>query len=354
MTYGLFAKSPRDFHNFANGAWRRGLPGYKTHSRFDRLVRVWGSNVPQDPITMSNKGIHITSLVKDLRQPWASGDLMILLLNCCFDANPSATAGIYLKRLGSDRYARVRGNELARVHSDSNTMLASICGIKSTSDIVRLYFEEPWTATARVIEESIEEGRSQMGSESVRKRYQNAFYLKRSLLNGRRLFHGHQLRQMLIMDSHEIWRSFRFDVKSHDGDLVIKTYPNSKAVLVFESPRYKTSFLLFLATRITNGNYEYDVDAVPLALDDAREWHQNLSTVEEFIQTKIRFQARQTAPRIKVSLSPVSIHGINMQSIGIPQPSFIASRGQVSGNVSKAVYLVLLLVLPVGLFNMGF
>ncbi|PNP55780.1 hypothetical protein THARTR1_04000 [Trichoderma harzianum] len=66
MTYGLFAKSPRDFHNFAHGVWRRGLPGYKTHSRFDRLVRVWGSNVPQDPITMSNKGIHITSLVKDL------------------------------------------------------------------------------------------------------------------------------------------------------------------------------------------------------------------------------------------------------------------------------------------------
>lgn len=124
---------------------------------------------------------------------------------------------------------------------------------------------------------------------------------------------------MLIMDSHEIWRSFRFDVKSHDGDLVIRTYPNFKAVLVFESPRHKTSFLLFLATRINNGKYEYDADAVSLALDDLREWHQNLSTVEEFMQAKIRFQSRQTTPSIKVSLSPVNIHGINMQGIGIPR-----------------------------------
>ncbi|KAL7800879.1 heterokaryon incompatibility domain-containing protein [Trichoderma afarasin] len=354
MPHGLFAKSPRDFHNFANGSWRRGLPEYKIHSRFDRLVRVWGSNVPQDPITMSNKGIHITSLVKDLRQPWASGDLVILLLNCCFDADPSATAGIYLKRLGSDRYARVRGNELARVHSDSNTTLTSICGIKSTSDISGLYFEEPCTSTARVIEEYLEEEKSQMGSGSVRKRYQNAFYLKRSLLQGNRLFHGSQLRQMLIMDSHKIWRSFRFDVKRHDGDLVIKTHPNFKAMLVFESHRHKTSFVLFLVTRINNGNYEYDVDAVSLTLKDAREWHQNLSTVEEFIQTKIRFQARQTTPNIKVSLSPVNIYGINMQSIGIPQPSFIAFRGRPSGNIFKAVYLVSLLVFPVGMFNMVF
>ncbi|KAJ4855764.1 heterokaryon incompatibility protein (HET) domain-containing protein [Trichoderma breve] len=343
-----------DFHNFANGSWRGGLPEYKIHSRFDRLVRVWGSNVPQDPITMSNKGIHITSLVKDLRQPWASGDLVILLLNCCFDANPSATAGIYLKRLGSDRYARVRGSELARVHSDSNTTLASICGIKSTSDIAGLYFEEPCTTTARVIEEYLEEEKSQMGSGSVRKRYQNAFYLKRNLLQGSGLFQGSQLRQMLIMDSQKIWRSFRFDAKRHDGDLVIKTHPNFKAMLVFESHRHKTSFVLFLVTRINNGNYEYDVDAVSLTLKDAREWHQNLSTVEEFIQTKIRFQARQTTPNIKVSLSPVNIYGVNMQSIEIPQPSFIAFRGRPSGNIFKAVYLVSLLVFPIGMFNMVF
>ncbi|KAL7953846.1 heterokaryon incompatibility domain-containing protein [Trichoderma compactum] len=319
IAYGLFAKSPRDFPNFANGSWPRGLPGYRTHSGFDRLVRFWGSNVPQDPITMSNKGIHITSLVKDLRQPWATGDLVVLLLNCCFDANPSATAGIYLKRLGSGRYARVRGTELARVHSDSNTTMASLCGIKSASDIIGLSFEEPWTTTARVIEEYLEEERSQMGSESVRKRYQNDFYLERSLLQGRGPFHASQLRQMLIMDPHEIWRSFRFGVESHDGDLVIRTHPNFKAVLVFESPRHETSFLLFLATRINNGKYEYDVDAVSLALDDSREWHQNLSTVEEFMQTKIRFQSRQTTPSIKVSLSPVNIYGTEMHGIGIPR-----------------------------------
>ncbi|KAL6901193.1 heterokaryon incompatibility domain-containing protein [Trichoderma evansii] len=347
MAYGLFAKSPRDFHNFVDKSQRRGLPEYKIHSRFDRLTRVWGSKVPQDPITMSNKGIHVTSLVKDLRKPWASGDLVILLLNCCFDANPSATAGIYLKRLGADRYARVRGNELARVHPDANTTLASVCGIKSTSDIIGLYFEEPWTTMTRVLEESLEEEISQMGTELVRKRYQNAFYLKRNLLQGNKPFHGSQLRQMLIMDSHEIWRSFRFDVKSHDGDLVMKTYPNFKAVLVFESSGHETSFLLFLVTRINNRNYEYDVDAVSLTPDDAREWYQNLSTVEEFIQTKIRLQARQTTPSIKISLSPVSIHGINMQSIGIPQPSFISFRGRASKNIFKAVYLILLLMLPI-------
>ncbi|KAL7914208.1 heterokaryon incompatibility domain-containing protein [Trichoderma velutinum] len=333
MAYGLLAKSPRDFHNFANGSWRRGLLEYTTHSRFDRLVRVWGSKVPQDPITMSNKGIHITSLVKDIRKSWASGDLVILLLNCCFDANPSATAGIYLKRLGSDRYARVRGNELARVHLDSDTTLTSICGIKSTSDIAGLYFEEPWTTTERVIEEYLEEEKSQMGSDSVEKRYQNAFHLKRNLLQGRRLFHGSQLRQMLIIDSHEIWRSFRFDVHSHAGDLVIKTYPNFKAVLLFESPRHKTSYLLFLATRINNGKYEHDVDAVSLTLDDLREWHQNLSTVEEF-----------TTPSINVPVSPVSMYGINMQSIGIPQPSSISTFRL--RRASKIAFKVAVLAFP--------
>lgn len=271
MIYGLFAQSPREFHNFVDKSHRKGLPEYKIHSRFDRLVRVWGSKVPQDPITISNKGIHVTSLVKGLRQPWAAGDLVVLLLNCCFDANPSATAGIYLKRLGADRYARVRGNELARVHSDSNTTLASICGIKSTSDIIGLYFEEPWTTMRRVREDHLDEKRSQMGSKLIKKRYQNAFYLKRSLLQGNTLFHGSQLRQMLIMDSQEIWRSFRFDIKSHDGGLAIKTYPNFKAVLVFESSRHETSFLLFLVTRINKWTYEYDVDAVSLTLDDARE-----------------------------------------------------------------------------------
>ncbi|UKZ66355.1 uncharacterized protein TrAtP1_007531 [Trichoderma atroviride] len=301
---------------------------------------------------MSNKGIHITSLIKSLRQPWASGDVVILLLNCCFDANPSATAGIYLKRLGADRYARVRGNELARVHSDNDTTLASICGIKSTSDAIGLYLEEPWTTMARVREEYLEEELSRMGSGSVRKRYQNAFYLKPNLLQGNKLFHGSQIRQMLIMDSHEIWRSFRFDVKNHDGDLVIKTYPNFKAVLVFESPRHETSFLLFLASRMNNGNHEYDVDAVPLTTDDAREWHQNLSTVEEFIQTKTRLQTRQTTPSIKTTLSPVSVYGISMQSIAILQPSFTAFRGRASKKISKALYWALLLILPIEMLSM--
>ncbi|PON27190.1 hypothetical protein TGAM01_v204139 [Trichoderma gamsii] len=353
MAYGLFAKSPRDFHNFVDKSYRRGLPEYKIQSGVDRLVCVWGSKVPQDPITMSNKGIHITSLIKSLRQPWASGDLVILLLNCCFDANPSATAGIYLKRLGADRYARVRGNELARVHSDNNTSLASICGIKSTSDIIGQYFEEPWTTMARVREEYLEEEISQMGSGSVGKRYKNALYLKPNLLRGNKLFHESQLRQMMIMDSHQIWRSFRFDVKSNDDDLVIKTYPNFKAVLVFESPRHEKSLLLFLASRINNRNHECDVDAVSLAVDDVREWHQNLSTVEEFIQTKIRLQTRQTTPSIKVTLSPFSVHGINMQSIGILQPSFTTSRGRASKNISKAFYLVLLTIFSLEMLSMA-
>ncbi|KAL7900318.1 heterokaryon incompatibility domain-containing protein [Trichoderma sp. SZMC 28014] len=352
MTYGLFAKSPRDFHNFVDKSYRKGLPEYKINSGLDRLIRVWGSKVPQDPITMSNKGIHITSLVKSLRRPWASGDLVILLLNCCFDANPSATAGIYLKRLGADRYARVRGDELARVHPDDNTTLASICGIKSTSDIIGQYFEEPWTTMTRVHEEYLEEEISQMGSASVRKRYQNAFTLKQDLLQGNKLFHGSQLRQMLIMDSHEIWRSFRFDVKSHNDDIVIKTYANFKAVLVFESPRHETSFLLFLASRINNGKYEYDADAVSLNADDGREWHQNLSTVEEFIQTKIRLKTRQATPSIKVTLSPVSVYGFNMQSIGIVQPSLTTFRGRASKNISKAFFLVLLLMFPIEMLSM--
>lgn len=244
-------------------------------------------------------------------------------------------------------------NELARVHSDNNTTLASICGIKSTSDIIGLYFEEPWTTVARVREEYLEEEISQMGSGSVRKRYQNAFYLKPNLLQGNRLFHGSQLRQMMIMDSHGIWRSFRFDVKSHDDDLVTKTYPNFKAVLVFESPRHETSFLLFLSSEINNGNYEYDVDAVSLTVDDAREWHQNLSTVEEFIQTKTRLQNRQTTASIKVKLSPVSVYGIDMQSIGILQPSFTADRGRASKIISKAVHLALLLIFPVEMLSMA-
>ncbi|KAL6808235.1 heterokaryon incompatibility domain-containing protein [Trichoderma camerunense] len=352
MLHGLFAQSPRDFHNFA-GSWSGGQPGYKTHTGFDRLVRVWGSKVPQDPITMSNKGIHITSLVKDIRQPWASGDLVILLLNCCFNASPSTTAGIYLKRLGSGQYARVRGNELARVHSDSNTTMASICGIKSTPYIAGLYFEEPWTTTARVVREYLEEEKSQMGSGTVRKRYKNAFCLRRNLLEDNGLFHGSQLRQILIWDSHDISRFFRFDVKGHDGDLVIKTYPNFRAGLIFESLEHKTSFVLLLETKINNGNDEYDISWASLSLDDV-ERCQNLPIAEEFVQTKINFQAYRTTPSIKISLSPVRIYGINMQGIGILQPSFLAFRGRAPGDIIGAVYLVLIHVFPVGMFIVRF
>jgi hypothetical protein len=68
----------------------------------------------------------------------------------------------------------------------------------------------------------------------------------------------------------------------------------------------------------------------------------------------MRLQNRQTILSVKVSLSPVSIYRINMQSIRVSQPSINASRGRMSKQVFKAVYMALLLILPINIFDMVF
>jgi hypothetical protein len=70
---GLFASSPNEFRNFLRESCdahrlRNGELGPK-----DNLVRVWDSKTPKSPITITNKGIRITSHEWDLRRSWASG-----------------------------------------------------------------------------------------------------------------------------------------------------------------------------------------------------------------------------------------------------------------------------------------
>jgi hypothetical protein len=331
LALGLLATSPGEFWNFRdNTATEPGYAARALHST-DKLVRIWGSEVAQDPIAMSNKGIRITSLIKDIRYPWAPLDLIILVLNCSYDGDSSTSVGIYLQRQGNDRYARVRVGELVRINPSSTHTSASIYGIRSTSDISEQHYEQPWTTSARVYGELNEAKGTVYGDEWIRKHYEGAFYLKRryfkiekSLLPSK-VF---SLSRILVMDPWGIWRSFRADAQSHAGDVVMRKRKNFKAAFWLNSHDDSESIIIILGVQQLSPSCQHTLKIKHISSGEARSWHNNVikDGLLDDIAARVTagngdFQDSTGPLGFGISLRRVMLDGIPVQSVETSQPA---------------------------------
>jgi hypothetical protein len=358
--HGLFATSPNDFRNFLSEARpldrskMSALPSIPT----DNLARIWGSKMPQDPIIKTNKGIQITSKIKDLRHPWATRDLLILLLNCCFNGDPTAAAGIYLKRQGENHYVRIRASELATVHPDSTHTVASIYGLGSVEEIQHHHYDDQWTTSTRILGEITEARKLGLEAAQVRENYKDAFHIPRRSFNLYGLLGSFSLDRIWTVDSQGLWRSFLFNKKDHAGDLVLRTHAKFKTALVFTSRNGKEHIFIFLGTRAApDGSTTHHLNAMCLSADQAAALHSRfvrkgfLSMNPRFVPRTIDASTRERTllvsnhkSKLRIRTRLTTLYGIPMQRLRISWASVFSDMARSSVKIpSVIVYLSVLL-----------
>lgn len=287
--------------------------------------------MPQDPITKTNKGIHITSKIKDLRHPWARRDLIILLLNCCFNGDPRAAAGIYLKRQGENHYVRIRASELASVHPGSTHTVASIYGLPSVADLQYHHYEQQWTTSSRILGELSEAHGSMDEATLIRDDYEDAIYIPRRSFNIYGPLGSFSLDRIWTVDVQGIWRAFMFSSKDYAGDLVLKTHPKFKTALVFSSRNGKENVFIFVgAQTMPDGFTAHNINAICLTGSQAAHLHSRFIK-KGFSTSQIRTAMRgdhtsfegQILPvlghtsKLRITTSPAELYGIPMQRLRI-------------------------------------
>lgn len=352
---GLFATSPNDFRNFQSVSRR--LSGSNISSvgpatppwsfPVDNLARIWGSGMPQDPITKTNKGIHITSKIKDLRQPWAPRDLIILLLNCCFNGDPKAAAGIYLKRQGESHYVRIRASEIATVHPESTHIVASVYGLGSVTDIHHHHYDQPWTTSSRILGELSENRGSGTQAMQVREEYRDAVHIPRRSFRLYGLLGSFFLDRIWTVDARGLWRAFLFNPKDHAGDLVLKTHEKFKTALVFTSRTRKENIFIFVGTHTAtpDGSTAHILNAICLTGSQAASLHgrfirKGFGTSQ--VRTAMKVPSGDGASRrrivpvlgrtskLRITTSPTKLYDIPMQRLTISWASLLADSARFS------------------------
>ncbi|KAL8339042.1 hypothetical protein RB601_006014 [Gaeumannomyces tritici] len=316
---GLLATGPYQFRNFLNRpGTNTGLAGSVASEGdpLDNIVRVWDDTAPQEPITLTNRGIRITGRVVDLAPGSRRHELLVLVLNCSPGWNPLLMTGIYIRRERGVQYSRLRPDELVEIEvggdgsSGASPWLQTLTlyGLASAEDVRGHSYVRPWTSAAEIrlemqqeshlnalglgrlkdVEKEEEEEKKQEGGEEsvvemapapatmtevgVVERYSNAFYMNEGCFNPRVLtgggspFGGYALQTILTGTSKGRYRLFRFDPTERD-DLVIKNRSDFRAVLTFTSSGDPSHVLLvLLATNevpLTGSSNERGDDSSP-------------------------------------------------------------------------------------------
>ncbi|KAH6880361.1 hypothetical protein B0T10DRAFT_411930 [Thelonectria olida] len=282
---------------------------------------------------MTNKGIRITSKIMDVRYPWAPRDLIILILNCYFNGDPTTAAGIFLKRQGENHYVRIRATELPTVHPGASHTVASMYGLGSIADLRHHHYDEQWTNSTRIMGEMSEAKRLGEEEMSVRKGYQHAFYLPRGYFKVYGLLGSFYLDRIWTTDAQGLWRSFLFDPRDHVGDLVLKGHSKFKAALVFTSGSGKECVFILLEMQFSEAGREHHFDAICLSVARAAELHSRfvregidadtlLGTNRPKVSGRVvDIQVSQDVSRLRVKIAPTTLCGISMQRIRISRAS---------------------------------
>lgn len=337
-TSGFLAEHPRNFRNFrsqsdTNLGNMHG--GYIFHK--DHIVRVWDHKAPQNPITITNKGIRITSRVVDLRAAWNPGQFMILILNCSPGGGDTERAtGIYVRRQYEDRYARVRTNELAdvRLNRGDEDMWRTLHGLKTGgADIRGHQFDEPWTTSLDIRRESLapqwlEDQDVDTGAELLQ-RYEGAFQLCQDSFNANTIFGPYILDSVGILQAHSAWRFFRFDPDSKSGDAIFDTSPGCELALLYRTPNRLDLLVVILGVDLVTENPWINAECVDKA-HLAREGA-NIAKILKGIQAMSRTHRRKSdetmvllqenSVRIGVRVLPRMVEGMLMHRIQLAQSS---------------------------------
>jgi hypothetical protein len=349
---GLLAQSPNDFRKF-----RDSVDGTGAFQRWegvslipiDQIVRVWDTKAPQRPITLTNKGIQITSRVFDFSAPLRR-ELMILVLNCSPGGNPFLLTGIYVRRQREDCYARVRPDLLVDVEIGNRQFeTCTIHGLRTAEDVQAHHYYEPWTTMPWILQEM-----SYEYVYDVQKRYEHAIYMDKSSIRKWTVFGGYSLRAMFVGNGSGQFRYFQFDAEDHT-DMVLKHFPGFEVILVMRSINNPSDLLLILLTSEVS-----EQNAPTLRLTAVSNQQQTLGTNLERIPSLISMMdnmpLRQTQTvelpnrllRVSVYIEPIFVGKIPMQAVRLSGPWPVSMRSWLRLISHVAMFMSVFLP-PVGL-----
>ncbi|RBR13291.1 uncharacterized protein FIESC28_08257 [Fusarium coffeatum] len=246
---GLFAHSPREFQNFLDRG-ERSIE--RSEQAKDNLMRLWDSRAPREPWTVSNRGIRVTGRIQDLRPNYERYHTVILLLNCCFGGNPGRVVGIYLRRLDGDRYARIRPGELASVKPLRSIISPySLYGLRHGDEVRGHYYDQPWTSSYTIRRELEELEHSKFeNSQAAKERYEHGFYISAKGLKPTTIFGQYKLHGVMMTDARGLLRFFSFYPDDRHMDIVLKTYPNFRVVLLYKATTSSDLILVLLGRKV--------------------------------------------------------------------------------------------------------
>lgn len=258
---GLLADHPRNFRNFRSQTVGNPADSDEVHTdRKDHIVRVWDHKAPLNPITITNKGIRITTRVVDLQATWNPEQSMIIILNCSPGGDTKRATGTYIRRQYEDRYARVRTDELADVRLNHDHTTHTLHGLKAVgADIRGHQFDQPWTKSFDIHQESLASNRLQGqhfdGDTVLLQRYQNAFQLRRNSFKRTTVFGSYILYSIGIWQAHGAWRFFRFDPHGKDKDAIFDTSSGHEFALLYRTPTQLDLLVIILGVNPVTGKH---------------------------------------------------------------------------------------------------
>lgn len=261
---GLLADHPRNFRNFRSRTIGNSAHVQEVHKDHkdhkDHIVRVWDHKAPQNPITITNRGIHITSRVVDLHAAWNPDQSMILILNCSPGGDTERAIGIYIRRQYEDRYARVRTDELAdvRLIHEVDQTRHTVYGLKAGGAEIRGHqFDQPWTTSFDIEQEYLAlqrlKDQHSDGGTALLRRYQDAFQLRCNSFTATTIFDAYVLYDVGIWQAHGAWRFFRFDPHSDSRDVIFDTSQEREFALLFRPPNRLDILVVILGVDLVTG-----------------------------------------------------------------------------------------------------
>ena len=324
---GLFAHSTREFQNFLDIGDRS---IQRSEQGKDNLMRLWDSRAPREPWTVSNRGIRVTGRIQDLRPNYERYHTVILLLNCCFGGNPGRIVGIYLRRQDGDRYARIRPGELASVKPLRSIISPySLYGLRHGDEVRGHYYDQPWTSSYTIRRELEELAHSKFeNSQAAKERYEHGFYISAKGLKPTTIFGQYKLHGVMMTDARGLPRFFSFYPDDRHMDIVLKTYPNFRVVLLYKATTSSDLILVLLGRKVQpdDSGGQHWVTATYLSRWELEEKSTRFldvvgSLTETIIHSKgVACNARDDEHCVRLSLTPDIVEGIPMSKLQVTGP----------------------------------
>jgi len=326
---GLLAESPRDFRHFRKHSASAPSSIIQAEPRDNLInVSVMDASSKRKPLYITSKGIEMTCGVQDLR-PWAKGEILIFVLNCCFDGNPMRAAGIYLKRVDTDRYARIRVDEIADIVPEGRHIkLATIQAFLTTGELPESHLDEPWTTSYSIRRRLSDDATSGEAEGSCRQRYSGAFYLKHSnrAFHGNNAFGAYSLVGILLAGHDGQIRTLRIGPDNLKTDLVLPASEEFHTVLVFHVGR-NDLLLVVLATEDLSNPEKYWLEACFLPAErltlNSLFISESVKEMKNWSGGQQQFKELRLADKkvtIGIGFSLAMVEGLRMQAVMIYGP----------------------------------